>query len=486
MERQRQQTEPVRARLGTWDVVSIIIGVVIGTSIFKTAPLIMKNVNSAAEGMGVWAICGILSLIGALCYAELASTYPRSGGDYVYLTRAFGPLIGFLFGWAQLAVILTSSTAMMAFVFGEYATKLYDLEPAVLAPAGLGGRVTSECVYAAVSVVFLSLLNMLGIVLGKWVQNLLTFAKVLGLVGIVVAGLGWGQAGAWTDAPVNPDASLGVAVILVLYAYGGWNDAAFVAAELRQPRHIVRALVLGTGIVTLIYLAVIAAYIQGLTFTGLRETNAVAAAVLQRPLGDVGARVMSVLVMISALGAINGLILTGSRLYASLGADHSILAMLGRWHPTLRAPIWSLLVQALITVGFVVAVGTARGQELINEWLLKARLPEIPWARYFGGFDTLFAGSAPVFWAFFLLSGLSLFKLRQIDPNISRPFRVPLYPLLPLIFCVMCGYGFYSAATYAGAVSLIGIVPLLLGLPLYCFSANRGTLAQWAGERPAV
>jgi amino acid transporter len=483
MEPQRQNG-PTRAQLGMWDTVSIIVGVVIGSSIFKTAPFIMKNVSSAAEGLGVWAACGALSLIGALCYAELASTYPRDGGDYVYLTRAFGPSIGFLFGWAQLAVILTSSTGMMAFVFGEYATKLYDLGPAVLAPAGLETRVSSECAYAVAAVVVLSLTNMLGVVLGKWTQNLLSLAKVLGLGGIIAAGLGWGQGGAWADAPPNPDASLGTAVILVLYAYGGWNDAAFVAAELKQRRSIVGALVIGTGLVTLIYLAVIVAYIQGLTFAGLRETNAVAAAVLERPLGTAGARAMSVLVMISALGAINGLILTGSRVYASVGADHSILAILGRWHPGLRVPIWSLFVQALVTLGFVMGVGTAQGQALINRALVAAYLPEIPWAKYFGGFDTLFAGTAPVFWAFFLLSGLSLFKLRRLDPDIERPFRVPLYPLLPLIFCGMCCYGFYAAAQYAGAVALIGVVPLLLGLPLYSFSGYRGSLAPPGGEKP--
>jgi amino acid transporter len=483
MELQRQNG-PVRAQLGVWDTVSIIVGVVIGTSIFKTVPLIMSNVSSAGEGLAVWAVCGALSLVGALCYAELASTYPRDGGDYVYLTRAYGPLVGFLFGWAQLAVILTSSTGMMAFVFGEYATKLYDLGPSLPGSAGPGASMTSECVYAVAAVAVLSAMNMLGVVLGKWVQNLLSLAKLLGLAGIIVAGLGWGQAGAWSEAPLSANASLGTAVILVLYAYGGWNDAAFVAAELRERRSIVKALVIGTGLVTLIYLAVIVAYIQGLTFTGLRDSNAVAAAVLQRPLGELGSRVMSILVMISALGAINGLILTGSRVYATLGADHSILAVLGRWHPTLRAPIWSLFVQALVTLGFVVGVGTAHGQELINQALAWARLPEIPWAKFFGGFDTLFAGTAPVFWAFFLLSGLSLFKLRRLDPDIERPFRVPLYPILPIIFCAMCGYGFYAATTYAGAVVLIGVVPLLLGLPLYCFSANRGTLAAPAGERP--
>jgi amino acid transporter len=323
----------------------------------------------------------------------------------------------------------------------------------------------------------LSALNILGVVLGKWTQNLLSLAKVLGLGGIVVAGLGWGQPGAWTvTKTVTPDYA--TAIILVLYAYGGWNDAAFVASECRERRTIVRALIVGTILITVVYLAVNFAYIQALTFQGVRDSIAVAAATLARPLGETGAKAMSLLVMISALGAINGLIYTGSRVYASMGADHSVFALLGRWHPQLGSPLWSLLVQAVISLAFIVSVGTAAGRDGINSVLNGIGIPAIPWDKYFGGFDTLFAGTAPVFWSFFLLTGLSVFILRWRDPGIERPFRVPLYPLLPLIFCATCVFGIYAAGKYAGWVVLLGVVPLVVGLPLYFVSTKRGSPAE--------
>src|SRR5438132_5380290 len=185
MEPSGNDPQPVQAQLGLWDAVSIIIGIVIGAGIYETPPLIFKNVSGPWEGVGVWALGGLLSLVGALCYAELASTYPRSGGDYVYLTRAFGPWMGFLFGWAQLVVIRTGNIAMMAYVFADYAIRLWDF--------GAGNpRWFTETevafLYAATAVTVLALLNILGVVFGKGTQNVLTAAKVLGLGGILVAG----------------------------------------------------------------------------------------------------------------------------------------------------------------------------------------------------------------------------------------------------------------------------------------------------------
>lgn len=466
-----EHKEPVRPQLGLWDAVSIIVGIVIGSTIFRTPPVIFQNVETPWMGLGVWLLGGVLSLIGAFCYAELATTYPRSGGDYVYLTRAFGPLVGFLFGWAQLAVILTGSIGAMAFIFAEYAVQLFDIDKAV--------RNEWMVAFAVGAVVILSAMNILGVVLGKSVQNLLSLAKILGLACVIVAGFGWRQPDAltpeaWTvHLPI--DKSFGLAMILVLYAYGGWNDAAFVAAEVRERRNLPKALLLGTGIVTLIYLLVNAAYLLSLGFDGARQFRPVAADVLQGPLGHRGFQAMCLLVMTAALGAINGLIFTGSRVYSALGEDHSIFAWLGRWNPRFGSPLWALLVQALLSVGMILLVGTQAGRDLIDRGLVAIGQAPVPWSRYFGGFDTLFAGTAPVFWLFFLLTGVSLFVLRIKDPNIDRPFSLvtPFYPLLPLIFCCMCMYGLYSASDYARWVALIGIVPLLVGLPLYALSRHR-------------
>jgi amino acid transporter len=460
----------VRARLGLWDAVSIIVGIVIGSSIYQTPPIIFQNVPGPWSALGLWLLCGVLALVGALCYAELATTYPRSGGDYVYLTRAFGPVAGFLFGWAQLAVILPGSMGAMAFIFGDYAADLFGVAPE--------SRVGFATLAGAAAVVALALTNAAGVVFGKGVQNALVATKVLGLGGIILIGLLRARPDAFQASPTTGDAPVfGVAMILVLYAYGGWNDAALVAADLRQRRDITRALVLGTVGITVIYLAVNAAYILGLGFDDARRFRPTIASDLFRAgLGEAGGKVMNVLVMVSALGAVNGLLFTRTRLGSALGADHRVFAVLDRWHPTLRTPVWSLAVQSAITLAMIFLVGTAAGRGGIDAALAPVGLGPVPWDRYHGGFDTIFAGTAPVFWAFFLLTGLSLFVLRVKDPKVERPFAlpVPLFPLLPLAFCAMCVFGLYSAANYAGWVSLIGLIPLAAGLPLYWPSRRAG------------
>jgi amino acid transporter len=390
------------------------------------------------------------------------------GGDYVYLTRAFGPFAGFQFGWAQLAVILTSSTGMMGFVFGEHAVKLFgiakDDAPAATVWFALG------------AIGILAAINLLGVVLGKATQNILSLTKVLGLGGIILAGLIFGQpSGAWqSHAATDSAASFGTALILVLYAYGGWNDAAFVAAEMRNRRDIPTTLILGTAGVMLIYLLVNVAYIQALGFPQTQGFNPtpIAARTLER-VGGWASSAISILVMISALGAINGLLFAGSRVCAALGADHSAFETLGRWNRRLGSPVWSILALAGISMAMVLAVGTKYGRDTIDQVLTSIGLYALPWDKYFGGFDTLFAGTAPVFWLFFLLTGLALFVLRRKDPHMERPFRVPAYPVVPLIFCGMCIFGMYSALVYAKWVALIGLVPLLLGIPLYWVSRHR-------------
>ncbi len=460
----------IKARLGLWDAVSIIVGIVIGATIYTSPPLIFGKVPGPWWALGLWLLCGALALVGALCYAELATTYPRSGGDYVYLTRAFGPLVGFLFGWAQLAVILPGSVGAMAFIFGNYAAGLFGIADE--------SRVSFATLAGAGAVVALALTNAAGVVFGKGAQNALVAIKVLGLGGIILVGLFCGKAGAFHVSPA-PDAAtdFGVAMILILYAYGGWNDAALVAADLRQRRDITRSLVLGTAGITVIYLAVNVAYILALGFDEARQYHpTIASDVLRAGLGDAGGKAMNVLVMVSALGAINGILFTRTRLGSALGADHRLFAVLDRWHPTLKTPVWSLALQSVITLAMIFLVGTATGQGAIDDVLTPLGLGPIPWQKYFGGFDTIFAGTAPVFWAFFLLTGVSVFVLRIKDPKIERPFAlpVPLYPLLPLAFCGMCAFGLYSAATYAKWVALIGIVPLAAGLPLYWLSRRAG------------
>ncbi|MFN7138299.1 MAG: APC family permease [Limisphaerales bacterium] len=458
-----QDTKASDGHLSLLDTVSIIIGIVIGAGIYETAPLIFANVSSPAMGLAVWVIGGVLSLIGALCYAELASTYPRSGGDYVYLSRAFGGWAGFLFGWAQLAVIMTGSIGMMAYIFANYASQVWNIGP------------HSMFLYAFACVAILSLANISGAMMGKRAQNFLTLAKIVGLVGILVAGFVWAQGGGAavpTGRLVEGTGSFGLAMVLVLYTYGGWNDAAYVAAEVKnRRRNIPRALILGTMALAAIYVLVNWAYLAALGFVGARSSTAIAADVLAQPLGEVGARVMSVIVMISALSAVNGLIYTGARIYSTMGEDFRVFNRLARWNPKRNSPVTSLATQAAITLGMITLVGTQVGQNTINFFFVAFGAAAVNFSGY-SAFEMLLRCTAPVFWLFFLLTGISLFVLRAKDTNIERPFTVPLYPVLPLIFCATCIYMLYSAANYAGQLTWLGAAPLFVGIVLYLFSTR--------------
>jgi basic amino acid/polyamine antiporter, APA family len=453
--------ENLPTHLSVWDTVSIIIGIVVGASIFETAPLIFTMLGGPWLLMSSWALGGLLALVGALCYAELASSYPHAGGDYVYLARAYGRWVGFLFGWAQLAVILSTNIGMMCFVFADYGARLFSLDK------GWGWA------WAGSAVLVLTFLNILGIRAGKTTQNLLTAAKVLGLGAIVLAGLFWPSSTSLVPTP-NPDRTinLATAMIFIMFAYGGWNDAAYVAAEQRDGRrNIPRALVLGTAGIVLIYLLVNFAYLRGLGYDRASGSEAIAADVLARPLGAWGEKGMCLLVMISALGAANGLIFTGTRVALKLGKEHALFRWLGHWHARRGAPYVALLTLCAISLAMIAMVSIPAGQNFLNHLFSLLHLPEVNWVGK-KGFDTLFASTAPVFWSFFLLTGLSLIILRFKDagPLTQRPFSVPLYPLTPILFCATCGYMLYSSIDYGKWLALVGASILVVGVPIYFLS----------------
>ena len=450
-----------QSSLSVWDAVSLIIGIVIGSTVFKTSGDIFANVPGPWWGLGLWAVCGGLSLASALCYAELATAYPRLGGEYNYLTRAFGSWAGFLFGWAELTIIQTGSIGALSYVFAEYAIKVFD------APASL------TIWFALAAVIGLTALNMLGVRAGKRTQNVLTVAKLVGMGLLVVAGLS--VAGGASLEVVKPMGGGGwpLALIFVLYAYGGWNDAAFVAAEVRdRSRNIPRSLLYGIGLVTVWYLLLNVAYLGALGFEGLRASQQPAADAFAKVIGERGGRAMSVLVMISALGSVNGVIFSAARLHATVGADHRLFALLGKWSNRVGTPVWSLLVQGAITVLMIVGVGTDSGRDAVNVLLVSLRQSPVKWGDYYGGFNTLLAASAPIFWLFFLSTSVSYFVLRWKDRGIERPFLAPLFPLCPLLFCAMSGFGLYSATMYARPLLPLIAVPFLLGVPLYFVSGR--------------
>ncbi len=473
MARSADEAASKHAPLGLWDVVSIMIGIVVGTGIYETPPLVLQNVAGPWQAIAAWTLGGVMSLVGAFCLAELAAAYPHSGGDYVYLTRAFGPWLGFLFAWFQLVVIRAANIAMMGFVFADYAAPIWNVP------------FTWQWLWACAAVLTLTALNLLGVVFGKRTQNVLTLAKVIGLAGVLAVGFAGEPAALAAGLAVpNPAANaagspaLATAMVLVLLTYGGWNDAVFVAAEVRGgPRAIVRALLFGTALITLLYVLINAAYLWGLGFEPARQSHAIAADLLKRSLGPWGERAMALLVMVSALGAINGMLFSGARISASMGADHPVFAWLGRLHPRTGAPWGAMLMQSAVSIGLIGVVGTPGGRTLVNDTLTHFNLSAVEWTGH-GGFEVLTVMVTPIFWLFFLFCGLSVFVLRQRDPHLERPFTVPLYPELPLLFCGVCAYMIHAGIEYAQSIHLLG--GLLAGagvLAVYGLLLYR--LSQW-------
>ena len=439
------------------DAVSIIVGVVVGTAIFKTPTLVFQNVNYEWQSYVLWLLGGLLSLCGALCYAELATSFSRNGGEYIFLSRAYGPWLGFLFGWAQLTAVHSGTVGTLAYAFADYAMNVCVL------PAW------SNAWLAAGAIGVLTLLNLGGATTGTAIQNLLSATKVFGLLILVAVGFATPltETNIRTTAPeLNPQ--FGLALVFVLYAYGGWNDTAYVAAEVKnRARNLPRALFAGISGITVIYLLVNFACIRALGFDAARLTYTPAADVVEKAFGSWGARATSLLVMISALGAINAMIFTGSRVYCEMSRDYPLFKRIASPGDDNQIPKTALIAPGLFACMLILAVGTDRGQNVIDSALSQVQLPAIPWEHYFGGFETLVAATAPVFWSFFLLSGLSLFLLRRVEPECEQVFRVPWYPLPPLLFCSMSGYMLYSSIAYAKWLSLLGFAPLVPGLVLY-------------------
>ena len=422
-----------RPVLSVVDAVALIAGVVVGAGIFKTPAIVAIHAGGTDLFLLAWLIGGVISLIGALCYAELATAYPNTGGDYHYLRRAFGHDMAFLFAWARMMVLQTGSIAMLGFVFGDYALQLL--------PIGQGGA----ALYAALAITFVTMLNLLGVEQGKSAQKVLTAAKILGVLSIVVAGLIVAPPPA-PDLAANepPRVAFGLAMIFVLLTYGGWNEAAYMSGEVRDARrNMVWSLLWGILLITTIFILANLAYLKGLGLTAMSGSDVVAADVMRRVAGQGGATFVSSLIAIAALGSMNATTFTGARSMYALGQDYRPLSFLGRWQGGRNTPANALLVQGSLALLLV---------------LLGA------WAR--DGFVTMVEYTAPVFWFFFLLVGLSVFVLRTQEPERLRPFRVPLYPVTPLIFCVTCVYMLHSSLAYTGPGAVVGVGVLLAGVPL--------------------
>jgi basic amino acid/polyamine antiporter, APA family len=459
-----QPGEP-HAVLGLREAVTLIVGVVIGAGIFK-APSMVAGLSGTPQWMfAAWLLGGVVSLIGALCYAELCTAYPHAGGDYHFLQRAFGRQVAFLFGWARFSVITTGSIALLAFVFGDYMQQVLPLR--------LGAQ-WGPAAYALAAVAVLSLVNLRGIRAGSSTQTWLTAMEVAGLLLVVVAALvlvaGNGSAPA-AAAPATPagaapsPAGFGLAMVFVLLTYGGWNEAAYISAELRDRRRtMVRALVLSIVAITAIYLLVTWAYWHGLGLQGMARSEALAADLMRRAFGPAGQTLISVLVAIAALTSINATIIVGARTNYALGRDWTALGKLSLWDAGRGTPVNAMRLQAIAALALVL-LGAATG----------------------GGFKAMVEFTAPVFWLFFLLTGLSLFVLRRREPEVTRPFRVPLYPLLPLVFVASCAYMLWSSLSYVYSQSLGGLNAAWIGVAVLAVGALLLVLLSlWGGRAQPV
>jgi amino acid transporter len=411
------------------DGVALIVGIVVGTGIYKTPSLVAANTGTDGVFLLAWFLGGAVSLVGALCYAELATAYPHAGGDYHYLTRAFGQKVAFLFGWARMTVIQPGSIALLSYVFGDYLSQL--LPPAFTPPF---------C--AITAVIILTSLNAMGTRNGAWAQKLLTAAKVVGLLGVMLAGVLFAPSLPPPETQTSPaNASFGLAMVFVLLTFGGWNEAAYISAELRDGRrNMLRVLMLGLGAITAIYFLAGFAYLKGVGLEAMSRSEVVAADLMRRTFGEGGATVASLLIAVSALGAINGDIFTGARTNYAVGSDFRLFGFLGRWKEKTNVPANALLLQGAIASALILLGALTRK-----------------------GFVTMVEFTAPVFWLFALLTGLSLFALRRRESGVPRPFRVPLYPLLPILFCGSCLYMLQASLAYTGIGALVGLVVFFFG-----------------------
>ena len=419
--------------------IAIIVGIVIGAGIFKTPSMVAGVTGDAGWMLTIWVVGALISIAGALCYAELSAKHPHAGGDYHFLELAYGRRLSFLYAWAKAAVINTGSIALLAFVFGEYMSQVIHLGSA------------STAIWAVGIVVALTVINLIGLQASSRVQMVLTVVEVLGLVAVVVAGfLVTAPAGA-TPPLFSKDPVLGMAglaLVFVLLTFGGWNEAAFISAEVKGgPRRIVGVIVISLLLITGIYILVNLALLHALGLKGLASSKAPAADVMAAAFGVWGQKAIGLFVAFAALTSINATMIVGARSNFAAGLSWSSLRFMGQWNTASGTPAAALIVQGAIALALVL-FGTQQRD----------------------GFGAMVEFTAPVFWTFLFLVGVSVFLLHN-KPFVGERFEVPLYPLTPLVFCASCAWLAYSSTMYAAsknavhislAVMAVGIVVLVL------------------------
>ncbi|HUR45656.1 MAG TPA: amino acid permease [Candidatus Saccharimonadales bacterium] len=466
--------------LGIFSATMLVAGGVIGSGIFRKPGVMAAQVGSPELLLCVWLLAGFVSLLGTLSNAELASMMPRTGGQYVYLQRAYGPFVAFLYGWALFAVIQTGSIAALAYVFAEYTTRLIPLPEASASLANfaihlplLGDLAPFKELgvksLAMIVIVLLTIVNYIGVRFGGAVQNFFSIAKMAAMVGLAVAvavtpGVGAVSNLHTSSAFIHPEglawwAAVAAALQGAFWAYDGWHKITYIGGELKSPqRDLPRSLILGILLVTGLYMLMSAVYAYVLPMDEMSRSRLVAADVAERCFAG-GGRWIALAVMLSTFGAANAVILTSARVYYSMAEDGLFPRMLGRAHARFRTPAASLVAQAAWSILLL----------------------------FSGTFDTLTDTLIFVSWFFYVANAWAVLVLRRKEPSAPRPFKVPLYPYVPVIF-VCFGFVYllltlnndiaaYRKALAAGQPALLntalGLALVFSGTPIYWYYRRR-------------
>ena len=435
-------------RIGLWTAVAILIGSTIGSGIFRSPAGIADRLPGPLPLMAVWVTGGLFALCGALSLAEIAGALPRTGGLYVFIREGWGRLPAFLFGWAEFVIIRAAALGAIATTFAEYSLRFFGYDTAI-APYDV-----YDNYLAAVAIVFTASLNILGVRWGSLVQNVTTIAKYGALVFIILVAFALGlpeTGGNYTPALPSGSFSMapfGLALVSVLWAFDGWADLSFVGGEVKDPRRVLpRALILGTLAVIVIYLLANLAYLAVLDVEQIRRSRLVAADVAQRLIGPIGVAFVSMTVMVSTFGTLNGSLLTSPRIFFAMAADKLFFRQVAAVHPKYQTPYVAIAMSAVLGVLFVLL----RTFEQLADTFVTAIIP------------------------FYALGVAAMFVLRR-RPDYNPPFRVPLYPIVPLLFIFATIYLLANAlidpGSRWGTLAVLGVI--LVGVPVFYLTVGKG------------
>jgi len=433
-------------KLGLLDSISIVVGVMIGSAIFIVPSAVAQNLPAAEWILAAWTLAGLLSFFGALAFAELGAMMPLTGGQYVYLREAFGPLCAFLYGWALFLVIRSGGTATLAVAFSIYLAHFVPLTPAL-------AKLASVALIAT-----LTFVNYRGVKGGARVQNLFTVLKVLGLALLIASALAARQPPAWQGTSGLAGftwTGFATALVACLWACQGWFTISWVAGEIRRPeRNIVLALGLGVGFVTAVYLLANVAYLRVLSIPEIAASERVAASMAQRTIGSLGAGLVSLTILASIVGATNGGLLGGPRVYFAQARDGLFFERFGRVHPRFQTPSFSIFGQGLWAA--VLAVS--------------------------GSYQKLYSYVIFASWIFYGLTAAGVLILRRKRPEAARPYRMWGYPVTPLLFVAISLLIVAGTLAASPGPSAWGLLIIASGVPLYYYWRGKHRTASAAGD----